>query len=43
MGSKENKGLNINKLVKGNRRAGNRTLGGVTTLVLIALSSSLSS
>ena len=42
MGNKENKGLNKNKLVKGNRGAGNRTLGGVTTLIFIAFSSSLS-
>ena len=42
-GNKENKGLKVNKSVKGNKRASNGTLGGVTTLVLIAFSSSLSS
>ena len=42
MGSKENKGLNINKLVKGNKGTSNRILGGVTTLVLIAFSFFLS-
>ena len=42
-GNKENKGLKVNKSIKGNKGASNRTLEGITTLVLIALSTSLSS
>ena len=43
MSNKENKGLKIKGSAKGNKGANNRILGGVTTLVLTAFSSSLSS
>ena len=42
MGSKENKGLKINGLAKGNKGATRDRPGGAITLVLNALSSSLS-
>ena len=42
MGSKENEGLKIKGLAEGDGRAIDGVSGGVTTLVLAALSSSLS-